>query len=172
MKVDTLAGLFAAITVAGCATTPPGPRAEARLEARSASSVSGTVSFAQAGDRLRVEARISGLKPGAEHGFHVHEAGDCSAPDASSAKGHFNPGGKPHGHHGGTERHAGDMPNLKADASGQATFSGELSQLGLGQDVHGIIGRSVVVHADPDDYRSQPAGNSGKRVACGTIRAL
>lgn len=162
----------AALLAAACATTPAsGPRAEAKLEARSGSAVSGTVSFAQVGDKLRVEARVAGLTPG-EHGFHVHESGDCSAPDASSAKGHFNPAGKPHGHHGGGDRHAGDMPNLVADASGKATFSGEISMLTLGSDANGIVGRSVVIHADPDDYKSQPAGNSGKRVACGTIKAL
>jgi Cu-Zn family superoxide dismutase len=122
------------------------------------------------GDKLRVQARIAGLTPG-EHGFHVHEAGDCSAPDASSAKGHFNPAGKQHGHHGGGERHAGDMPNLVADAAGNATVNGEVTLLSLGNDANGIINRSVVIHADPDDYKSQPAGNSGKRVACGTIRA-
>ena len=119
--------------------------------------------------RERDKRRVSGLTPG-EHGFHVHEVGDCSAADATSAKGHFNPAGKPHGHHGGAERHAGDMPNLVADASGTANLAAELSQLTLGNDANGIAGRSVVIHADPDDFKSQPAGNSGKRVACGVVR--
>jgi Cu-Zn family superoxide dismutase len=101
----------------------------------------------------------------------VHEAGDCSAPDASSAKGHFNPAGRSHGHHGGSERHAGDMPNLVADASGNATLSAELDMMSLTEGPAGILKRSVVIHADPDDYKSQPAGNSGKRIACGVIRA-
>lgn len=154
-----------------CANTPDGSsRAEAKLEPRSGSGVSGIVRFTQSGDALRVEAKVSGLTPG-EHGFHVHESGDCSAPDASSAKGHFNPGSKSHGHHGGAERHAGDMPNLVADASGNAGFQGDISMLSLGSGANGIIGRSVVIHADPDDYKSQPAGNSGKRIACGTIMA-
>lgn len=162
------------LLLAGCASnTPTAPAdraASATLEPRSGSSVMGVVSFNARGDKLYVDARVSGLTPG-EHGFHVHEAGDCSAPDAASAKGHFNPAGKTHGHHGGAERHAGDMPNLRADASGSASFSGELAQLTLGNDANGIVGRSVVIHADPDDYKSQPAGNSGKRVACGVIRA-
>ncbi len=147
-----------------------GPRASATLEPRSGSSVSGTVNFQTVGQKLRVEARIAGLTPG-EHGFHVHEAGDCSAADATSAKGHFNPAAKPHGHHGDAERHAGDMPNLVADSQGNATVSGEVSMLTLGSDANSIMNRSVVIHADPDDYKSQPAGNSGKRVACGVIRA-
>lgn len=159
------------LLLSGCAGTGnQGPRAEAKLEPRSGSNVAGTVMFTAVGDKLRVEARVSGLTPG-EHGFHVHESGDCSAPDAMSAKGHFNPAGKPHGHHGGSERHAGDMPNLVADASGNAHLAGEVGMLTLGSDANSIINRSVVIHADPDDYKSQPAGNSGKRIACGTIRA-
>lgn len=167
-----LSAACAALLANGCAGTPAsGPRAEARLEARSGSLVAGTVTFSRSGDRLRVEANVSGLTPG-EHGFHVHESGDCSAADASSAKGHFNPGAKPHGHHGSAERHAGDMPNLVADASGSATLGIGIGTLTLDHAPTGIIGRSVVVHADPDDYKSQPAGNSGKRIACGTIRML
>ena len=157
--------------LAACASMEAaGPKATATLEPRSGSSVSGTVSFQAVGQKVRVEASVAGLTPG-EHGFHVHEAGDCSAADATSAKGHFNPAGKPHGHHGGAERHAGDMPNLVADASGKAKLSAELDMLTLTEGPTGILKRSVVIHADPDDYKSQPAGNSGKRVACGVIRA-
>ncbi len=147
-----------------------GPKATAALEGRSGSTVAGTVSFQAVGQKLRVEANVTGLTPGA-HGFHVHEAGDCSAADASSAKGHFNPGAKSHGHHGSSERHAGDMPNLVADSAGKATLSAELDMLSLTEGPTGILKRSVVIHADPDDFKSQPAGNSGKRVACGVIRA-
>ena len=173
MKTKTKMSLAAgaAALLAACASSPPAqPTASASLEARSGSGVSGVVSFSARGDKVYVDARVSGLTPG-EHGFHVHEVGDCSAADAMSAKGHFNPAGKPHGHHDGGERHAGDMPNLRADAAGNASYAGELNQLSLGNDANGIIGRSVVIHADPDDYKSQPAGNSGKRVACGVIRA-
>ena len=168
----TLAPAFAlslSALLAGCAGSGmTGPKAEAALQARSGSAVSGTVSFTQSGDRLLVEARVAGLTPG-EHGFHVHESGDCSAADASSAKGHFNPAAKAHGHHAGSEHHAGDLPNLVADAAGNAVFRAEVSGLSLNDGPTGIVGRSIVIHADPDDYKSQPAGNSGKRIACGTI---
>lgn len=158
--------------LAACASMQgAGPRAEATLEPRSGSTIGGTVSFQTVGGKIRVEANVAGLAPGA-HGFHVHEVGDCSAPDASSAKGHFNPGGKSHGHPGGAQRHAGDMPNLVADNSGRATYFAELDMLSLTEGPGGILKRSVVIHADPDDYTSQPAGNSGKRVACGVIRAV
>lgn len=158
--------------IAACSSmSMSGPRAEAKMEARSGSAVAGTVSFSQSGDKLVVEARVSGLTSG-EHGFHIHESGDCSAADATSAKGHFNPGGMAHGYHGGMERHAGDMPNLVADSYGNASFKSEVAMLTLGSDPSSIMGRSVVIHADPDDFKSQPAGNSGKRIACGTIRPL
>jgi Cu-Zn family superoxide dismutase len=160
---------LSAILLGGCAGTTKGPSASADLQARSGSAVVGKVSFSEANGRLRVEAMVSGLTPG-EHGFHVHEAGDCSAPDASSAKGHFNPMGKAHGHHASDERHGGDMPNLVANAQGEAKYSAEVAGLSL-TGATGVVGRSVVIHADPDDYKSQPAGNSGKRVACGVIAA-
>jgi len=160
---------LSAFVLGGCASTAMGPSASADLQARSGSAVAGKVSFSEANGRLRVEAMVSGLTPG-EHGFHVHEAGDCSAPDASSAKGHFNPMGKAHGHHASEERHGGDMPNLAANAQGEAKYSAEVAGLSL-TGATGVVGRSVVIHADPDDYKSQPAGNSGKRVACGVIAA-
>ena len=160
---------FSAIFLGACATPVMGPSAGADLQAHSGSVVSGKVSFSETGGRLRVEAMVSGLTPG-EHGFHVHEAGDCSAPDASSAKGHFNPVSKSHGHYASEEHHGGDMPNLVANAQGEAKYSAELKGLTL-NGPNGVVGRSVVIHADPDDYKSQPAGNSGKRVACGVIAA-
>ena len=169
MRAGFFMSAIAASLLSACATTPAGPMSSADLQARSGSAVSGKVTLTELNGRLRVEAQVAGLTPG-EHGFHVHEAGDCSAPDASSAKGHFNPAGKAHGHHAGSERHGGDMPNLVANAAGEARFSGEIEGLSL-SGASGVIGRSVVVHADPDDYKSQPAGNSGKRVACGVVIA-
>ena len=164
MKISCQRSLIASAAVlaalAGCAGMKTSePMAQAQVQARSGSQVNGTVSFTPHADGVVVEARISGLTPG-PHGFHVHEAGDCSAADASSAKGHFNPTNHPHGHHGKVERHAGDLPNMVADANGNATYRAE---------VRGMLGRSVVIHADPDDYQSQPAGNSGRRVGCGII---
>ena len=160
---------FSAVLLSACATPMGGPTASADLLARSGSMVAGKVSFSETNGRLRVEAQVSGLTPG-EHGFHIHESGDCTAPDASSAKGHFNPGTKVHGHYASEVHHGGDMPNLVADAGGSAKYSAEISGLTLNGPT-GVVGRSVVIHADPDDYKSQPAGNSGKRIACGTIDA-
>jgi Cu-Zn family superoxide dismutase len=154
-----LAGLLA-LSNAHAATTT----AHATLAAASGSAVGGTVAVTAIPGGVHLEVNATGLAPGM-HGFHVHEVGDCSAPDASSAKGHFNPGAKPHG------SHAGDLPDLTADARGAAHLSVDMPGLELGEGPTGILGRAFVIHADPDDHKSQPAGNSGKRIACGVIKA-
>lgn len=164
----------AALLVTGCAQTPAaggGATAVAEMKPTAGNTVSGTVRFEQSGSKVIVTAAVTGLKPNAEHGFHVHEKGDCSAPDAMSAGGHFNPVGKPHGHHGKMERHAGDMPNLRADAYGATRVMWETDLLAVGVGATNVVGRAVVIHRDPDDYASQPAGNSGPRLACGVIVA-
>jgi len=148
-----------------------GPTAIAELKPTQGSSTSGVARFEQRGNKVLVTAEVRGLKPNAEHGFHVHEKGDCSAPDAMSAGGHFNPAGKPHGHHGQPERHAGDMPNLKADANGVATLRFETDLITVAAGAASVIGRGLIVHRDPDDYKTQPTGNSGPRLACAVIVA-
>jgi Cu-Zn family superoxide dismutase len=160
--------LCAVLLAAGCASRPSGPKAVAELKPASGSQASGTVWLAQESDRVVVRAKVSGLKPNQEHGFHVHEKGDCSAPDATSAGGHFNPNAKPHGPQAG-DHHAGDLPSLKADASGVAQTTFEIPGVLLGSGSTDLMGKAFVVHEDPDDYASQPAGNSGKRIACGVI---
>lgn len=160
----------AALLVTGCATTEREvPTAEATLKPTTGNQAKGTVRFAQHRDKVRVSGEITGLNPNSEHGFHVHEKGDCSAPDATSAGGHFNPLNKAHGHAVPGGRHAGDMPNLRTDGSGRATFSFDLSGITVTEGEVGVVGRSVIVHAKPDDYRTQPTGDSGARLACGVI---
>ena len=164
--------LVAVGLVAGCASMgTAGSRATAKLAPTAGNSTAGTVTFTHNGDRVRVVAEVSGLAAGA-HGFHIHEKGDCSAPDATSAGGHFNPGSQPHGNPASGAHHAGDMPLLIADASGNATLDVTLVTVSLGGGgANDVVGRAVVVHKDPDDFKSQPAGNSGARVACGVIVA-
>lgn len=142
--------------------------ASATLEPRSGSTVNGTVSFTQEATGVRVVANFAGLTPG-DHGFHVHETGDCSAPDGSSAGGHFNPAASPHGHQtdAAAARHEGDLGNLTADASGNATLDLTDNVLAL-DGPNSIVGKAVIVHEKPDDY-SQPTGNAGGRIACGVI---
>ncbi len=166
-----LALLAGACVLSGCASVAGGgPRAEAQLAPTAGNKAAGTVTFAQSGDKVRVTAEITGLTPGA-HGFHVHDKGDCSAPDATSAGGHFNPGSKAHGHPDHGEHHAGDLPQLIADANGVARITAYSDSLSIGSGEGNVVGRAVVVHASADDFKSQPAGNSGPRVACGVIAA-
>ena len=161
-----LLGSFIAACLA--VSTAQAQTASAMLKPTAGNTVAGTVTFTQKGDKVLVEAKVSGLAPGG-HGFHVHEKGDCSAADGSSAGGHFNPTDKPHGDPAAPDHHAGDMPILQADASGNATLSTELAAIALGGGPSDIIGKSVVIHKDADDFKTQPAGNSGARVACGVI---
>src|SRR5215471_10411564 len=130
--------------------------------------VTGTVTFAPAADGVKIHAEIAGLTPG-KHGFHIHEFGDCSAADASSAGAHFNPTNQPHAGPDAASRHEGDMGNVEADASGNAKLDYVDHQISLANDAKSAIGRSVVVHAKPDDLKTQPSGDSGARIACGVI---
>lgn len=129
--------------------------------------VRGTVKFTKVAGGVRVVADITGLKPG-EHGFHLHEFGDASSADGMAAGGHFNPAAAAHGSPTAAVRHAGDLGNIKADASGHATLDQVDAKLSL-DGAASILGRAVVVHANPDDLTTQPTGNAGPRVAVGVI---
>jgi Cu-Zn family superoxide dismutase len=157
--------------LAGCQSIPPdAPRASANLQPTKGNRAAGTVNFYQVGGKVRVLANVTGLVPGREHGFHIHEAGDCSSGDGMSTKGHFNPFGKPHGHPSASERHAGDMPALRADGNGNATLETDLDLMSVTPGPGSIVGRGLIVHADPDDYKTQPTGNAGARLACAVIQ--
>jgi len=164
--------LVGALVLSACqhgTTVFDDPSAIAVLAATSASAVHGVVTFVRSGDATQVNANLSGFKPNSTHGMHIHVIGDCSAHDANSAGEHFNPQSSRHGAPGAAEHHAGDLGNITADAVGNvyATFTITSGSFGTGDD--SIIGRGLVVHADRDDLNSQPAGNSGARLACGSI---
>ncbi len=129
--------------------------------------VTGSVTFIQTHEGVKVIAELSGLSEG-DHGFHIHEFGDCSAADGTSAGGHFNPEGHHHAGPESPEKHSGDLGNIRANAEGHAYLELLTSQLML-NGPNSIVGRSVVVHADADDLQSQPTGNAGARIACGVI---
>ena len=172
MKIRTLAVIAAAL-VAGCATAQgTGPKAVAQMEPTKGNTASGTVTFEQRGSKVVVTADLRGLGPNAEHGFHVHEKGDCSSGDGMSAGGHFNPKGAPHGAPGAGPHHAGDMPMLKADATGAAKLAWEADDLTVTDGPASVVGRGVIVHRDPDDFKTQPTGNSGARIACGVVKRI
>jgi Cu-Zn family superoxide dismutase len=160
-----------AFVAVGCESGPEAggvSKAVAVLSPTQGNNVQGTVTFTREKGGVRVVANITGLTPGA-HGFHVHEKGDCSAHDGSSAGGHFNPTGAPHGAPTAAQHHVGDMGNVLADAKGVARLSVVFPFLQL-DGPHSILDKAVIVHAAPDDF-SQPVGNAGARVACGAILA-
>ncbi len=165
-------GTMAAALVAGCQSTPDdGLRASAALQPTKGNKTIGEATFEQVGDKVRVIVFAQGLKADQAHGFHIHEVGDCSSGDGMSAKGHFNPHGKPHGNPSSSERHAGDLPALKAAKNGRGKLDVTVDAISLRPGPASIIGRGLIIHADPDDYKTQPTGNAGARLACGVIKA-
>ena len=182
MKLRILPLAAALATLAGCASQPASDAAahsagtassaHAALAPASGSLVSGTLAFVPMGDGVHVTGDIGGLAPNSTHGFHIHETGDCSAADASSAGGHFNPAGDTHGRASAPHHHLGDNDNLLADANGVAHVNAHFAGVVLGGGgADDIVGKAVIVHANPDDYASQPSGNAGARIACGVISA-
>jgi Cu-Zn family superoxide dismutase len=170
-RIQPLLAVLVAGFLGGCASLGGGEmRATAHLQPTRGNNVTGDVTFTQKGEKVVVAAKVSGLKPNQEHGFHVHEKGDCSSGDGMSAAGHYNPKGSPHGHHSTQARHAGDMPNLKADAYGNASMTAELDIITVSEGPTSVVGRGLIVHAQPDDYNSQPVGNAGARLACAVIQ--
>jgi Cu-Zn family superoxide dismutase len=144
--------------------------ASAQVAPTQGNTASGALAISADADGVRITGAIQGLPPDGEFGFHIHERGDCSAPDASSAGEHFNPTSQQHGHPDSEARHAGDMHNLKSSADGVA----QVDLVVKGVRLHDggpadVLGKAVVIHARPDDYQSQPSGNSGDRIACGVI---
>ena len=167
-----LASLAATAAAAQMGAAPsPAPvtvtRAVAVLHPAKDGKVGGVLTFVKgATGGIKVTGRITGLSAGT-HGFHIHEFGDCSAPDFNSAGGHFNPTGQPHAGPPAA-RHIGDMGNVEAGTDNAATVDYTDAHLHF-EGPTGILGRGVIVHANPDDFKTQPTGNAGGRAACGVI---
>ena len=174
--------IAATLTLAACASAPPpaptpppslstAKEAQANLAPASGSLVSGRVTLRPMGDGVHLTGTVGGFLPGSVHGIHVHEKGDCSAADASSAGGHFNPNNTQHGRASTPMHHAGDMDNITANPQGQVNLDIHLAGVTLGGNApNDIADRALVVHAAADDYMTQPSGNSGARVACAIIK--
>jgi Cu-Zn family superoxide dismutase len=146
------------------------PQAVCQVTSLGAGKVSGTVHFTQEADDVLVEAEFEGLAPG-KHGIHIHEHGDCGGVAGAAAGPHFNPDKGMHGMAGMAGGHEGDLGNVVADVDGKARLTLKDKELAF-SGARTIIGRSIVLHAAEDDFVSQPAGNSGARIACGTITAV
>lgn len=172
MNQGRMLGALSVILLGACSNGPTvyqDPSAMAVLSSTQNSSVHGVATFVRSGGVAVVNLNMAGFKPNSVHGLHIHESGDCSARDGSSAGAHFNPASKQHGGTSGSNRHMGDLGNVTADANGEVLESFNVSDIAFGTGTDSIVGRGLVIHADRDDLKSQPAGNSGARVACGLI---
>ena len=143
-------------------------QAVAVLHSTAGNKAHGKVTFTQEGEKVKVVAVLEGLNPGQKHAFHVHQFGDCSAPDGMSTGGHYNPEGHEHGLPDKGKRHAGDLGNIQADNAGKALYEITVDNISVAGVKNPIIGRGVIVHAKVDDG-GQPVGNAGARIACGVI---
>jgi Cu-Zn family superoxide dismutase len=152
------------------AEAPAEKQATATLEAKSGSNLIGEASFVEeANGKIDFEVHVEHVKPGI-HAVHIHENGDCSAEDASSAGGHWNPTGEEHGKWGVHPFHLGDIGNIDVGPDGTGSLSLETDLWNLNDhDEHSVLGHSVVVHAGADDFETQPSGNAGSRIGCGVI---
>ncbi|MEX0594031.1 MAG: superoxide dismutase family protein [Balneolaceae bacterium] len=148
--------------------TPEHDQLVAVLHPTAGNETSGVVTFTREGDQVRVSATIEGLDPESRHGFHIHQFGDCTASDGTSAGGHFNPAQNPHAGPDSEQRHVGDLGNLESNADGVAELNHSDAVIELG-GTDSILGRGVIVHAGEDDMESQPTGDAGSRLACGVI---
>lgn len=184
--------LAAAAALAGCSPAPDAsdetapaedtPADAATADASSAETLgsaslaladgtpAGTVDLLSDGTALSLRVAVTGIPEGT-HGFHLHTTGECTPPDFSSAGGHLNPADKEHGHENPNGSHLGDLPNLDVGADGTASTTVELADSGdsVIDTLFDADGTAVVVHADPDDYQSNPSGNAGSRIACGVL---
>ena len=137
----------------------------ARAELKDAQGkVVGRATLSDASGGVKITLTATGLKPGA-HGFHIHAVGKCEPPAFTSAGGHFNPQNKKHGRKNPEGAHAGDLPNLTVGANG----TGSINTTAAGVKVKDAVGLALVIHADPDDEKTDPTGNAGARIACGVL---
>jgi len=169
MKFSLIAGGVLLLASAAWAA-PKAPVAHAVLKDANGATV-GTATFRQSGKDVNVLVRLNHVKPGV-HGIHIHEAGKCDAPDFKTAGGHFNPTGRHHGADNPQGMHMGDLHNITVAANGKGTLKETVSGITLGPGDSSLFhngGTALVLHADPDDLKSDPAGNSGARIACGVI---
>ncbi len=172
-RIIAIAATFlSASLIAACGTMGSGAGASANLAPTGAISPNptmGKVTFTPLDRGVRVAGEVRGFAPGTEHGFHIHDKGDCGD-NGNASGGHFNPYGGTHGKFAAPGSHAGELPSLVADANGVARFSVDVYAISLTDGAaNNVIGRALVVHRDRDDFTTQPAGNSGPRIACAVI---
>jgi Cu-Zn family superoxide dismutase len=168
LAAAALAGPGEPVKPASQTQSVPAGKAAAAIEGRSGSTLTGTAEFVVHGARMMITVSVKGAAPGV-HAVHIHEKGDCSAPDASSAGGHFNPAGHQHGAPDAPEHHAGDLGNMTVGADGTGSVMVHTADLSL-EGPNSIVGRAIIIHEKSDDFVTQPTGNAGGRIGCGVIK--
>lgn len=171
-KIIAIAGITTALLL-GCKSstnTANIKKLDVAFESKNNSGVTGNAFFTEKNGEVTFIAKLTGLKPGL-HAIHIHEKADCSAADATSAGGHWNPTFKKHGKWTDAEHHKGDIGNFTADANGNGTITLKTNEwcIECGDITKDILGKGLIVHDKPDDFVTQPTGNAGARIACSAI---
>ncbi|OBQ52019.1 superoxide dismutase family protein [Tamlana sp. s12] len=154
------------------ATEAEVPQIKVDIASKSGSHVSGTIVFTEINNTVKMMAEFEGLKPNTVHAVHLHETSDCSAHDAKSTGGHWNPTNTKHGKWGDVQGyHRGDIGNFTADENGKATINFETDEwcISCQDTTRTINGRGIIIHEGKDDYKTQPTGDAGARIACGAV---
>jgi Cu-Zn family superoxide dismutase len=149
---------------------PAEPTATAPLEAKSGSTVTGTANFTQKGKEVTVVVNVDKAPPG-KHAVHIHDKGDCSSPDGKSAGDHWNPTTDQHGAWTAEHHHMGDIGNMDVGPDGKGTITLTTDKWAIGAGANSVVGHAIIVHGGVDDFKTQPTGNAGPRIACGVIAA-
>ncbi len=167
---DTTNAMTDGDTTGGAMMMAAGKTAEATISSASGSGLTGKATFTETGGTVKLVLTVENATPG-PHAVHLHQNGDCSKPDATSAGPHWNPTKNPHGKRGEAQHHAGDMPNMEVgqDGKGRIELTVNEWKIGGSDTTANIINKAIIVHAKADDYKSQPAGNAGDRIGCGVV---
>ncbi len=168
--IETSAGDSASVGASATQLNATGRTAVANISSASGSGLTGTATFTEEGGKVKLVLTVDKASPG-PHAVHLHQNGDCSAPDATSAGPHWNPTKQPHGKRGEGSHHKGDMPNMEVgqDGKGRLELTVDGWTIGGSDTTTNVVNRAIIVHAKADDYKSQPAGNAGDRVGCGVV---
>ncbi|MEC5394139.1 superoxide dismutase family protein [Bergeyella sp. RCAD1439] len=167
MKTSVISAIALTLALASCTTTKT-----YTIAAKSGTQTQGTAKFTQKGNTVELDMNVYNLTPNSLHASHIHEFGDCSSADGTSAGGHWNPTNEKHGKWASHEHHAGDLGNLKADEKGTARMVMKTDKwcIGCKDETKNIIGKSIIIHAKADDFKTQPTGNAGGRIGCVEIK--
>ena len=157
--------LVLVIIASGCST-----QIQKRIKSRNGAELDGIVLLREDGNDVRILGQLTGFEPNGLFGFHIHERADCSGPDFKAAGGHYAPVGHKHGYPDSKLSHKGDLGNIQSNSEGVVKLDRVVASTSLTKGHNTLRGRALIIHAEADDYTTQPSGASGPRIGCVAIK--